>query len=412
MASIEKIHARQILDSRGNPTIEVDVRLSGGVFGRAAVPSGASVGSYEALELRDGGRDFMGHGVSNAVRNVNKIIAPKIIKMNPADQAAIDFAMIKLDGTKNKSRLGANAILGVSLAVANAAAGSAGLPLYKYLRELFELKSRRYIMPRPMINIINGGRHADNDLAIQEFMIIPKTNDILRAVKIGSEIFHHLGRMLTARGLNTGVGDEGGYAPNLTQTRDALDLIMLAIKSAGYSAGRDVGLGLDVAAGEFYQNKKYHLDGQVFNNKQMIKFYTDLAQNYPIISIEDPFAENDMAGWREITKKLGRRVQLVGDDLFATNPARLRRGINDKIANAILIKPNQIGTLTETLETIKIAQGAKYGVIISHRSGETDDTTIADLSVATNAGQIKTGSMSRMDRIGKYNRLIQIGEEI
>jgi enolase len=401
------------MDSRGNPTIECDVWV-GDVMGRAAVPSGASTGTHEALELRDGGKDYMGKGVLKAVANVNEIIAPALIGMDARDQADVDEKMIALDGTPNKSKLGANAILSVSLAVAAAAAKQSGKPLYEYLKSIYNstLNTQHLILPRPMMNIINGGAHADNGLDAQEFMIIPLTKNIHDAIKTGSEIFHNLKKILHSRGMTTNVGDEGGFAPDLRTTREALDTIVAAIEAAGYKPGADVAFGMDVAASEFYHGGAYEFEGKKLSSDQMIEFYEKLAADYPIISIEDGLAEDDWDGWRKLTARLGGRIQLVGDDLFVTNPERLKRGIDNGIANAILIKVNQIGTLTETLAAIKMAQDAGYGVVISHRSGETEDTTISDLAVGTNAGQIKTGSMSRTDRMAKYNQLLRIEEEM
>ena len=412
MYKIEHVHARQIMDSRGNPTVECDVVLSGGAFGRAAVPSGASTGSAEALELRDSDKSFMGKSVFHAVANVNDIIAKQIIGMDATNQAEIDEAMIALDGTDNKSKLGANAILAVSLAVAHAAANAKQMPLYKYIAEIFG-EQKPCTLPRPMMNIINGGAHADNGLDAQEFMIIPVgAKSELDAIRMGSEVFHHLKTILKRGGNSTNVGDEGGFAPNFDSTHIALDTIMSAISDAGYKPGSDIAIGLDVASSEFYSNGKYHFEGREMSADDMIAFYEKLISDYPIISIEDALAEEDWGGWKKLTERIGNKCQLVGDDLFVTNPARLARGIEMGVANAILIKVNQIGTLTETLRAIKMAQNAKYGVIVSHRSGETEDTTIADLAVGTNAGQIKTGSMSRTDRMAKYNQLIRIEEEL
>ena len=412
MFNIKKIHARQIMDSRGNPTIECDIELSGGAFGRAAVPSGASTGTFEALELRDGGNTYMGKAVFAAVKNVNEIIAPALIGMNATAQTEIDNKMLALDGTPNKEKLGANAILSVSLAVAHAAANAKKLPLYKYIADVYA-NPNPCVLPRPMMNIINGGAHADNGLDAQEFMIIPNgaTSEI-DAIRMGSEIFHHLKSILKKSGNSTNVGDEGGFAPNFNCCHDALDTIISAIKSAGYIPGEQVSIGLDVASSEFYSNGIYNFEGKQLTSDEMIAFYKDLINEYPIISIEDALAEEDWDGWKKLTETIGKNCQLGGDDLFVTNPKRLERGIENGVANAILIKVNQIGTLTETLNAIKIAQDANYGVIISHRSGETEDTTIADLAVATNAGQIKTGSMSRTDRMAKYNQLIRIEEEL
>ena len=412
MYEIEKIFARQIMDSRGNPTIECDVTLNGGAFGRAAVPSGASTGQFEALELRDGGTEYMGRGVLTAVKNVNEIIAPKIIGMDATHQSEIDEKMLQIDGTQNKEKLGANAILSVSLAIAHAAANAMKLPLYKYIAKIYG-NDNPCVLPRPMMNIINGGAHADNGLDAQEFMIIPNgAKSEFQAVRMGSEIFHNLKTILKRGGNSTNVGDEGGFAPNFHSCREALDTIISAINAAGYKAGTDVSIGLDVASSEFFDNGVYSFEGQKLSSDEMIAYYEKLISEYPIISIEDALAEEDWAGWEKLTAKIGDKCQLVGDDLFVTNPARLERGIKLHVANAILIKVNQIGTLTETLRAIKMAQDAKYGVIVSHRSGETEDTTIADLAVATNAGQIKTGSMSRTDRMAKYNQLIRIEEEL
>lgn len=412
MFEIQSVHARQIMDSRGNPTIECDVTLSGGAFGRAAVPSGASTGSFEALELRDGGNAYMGKGVMTAVKNVNEIIAPAIIGMPADDQTALDEKMLALDGTANKEKLGANAILAVSLAAARAAAAQSGLPLYKYIANVYG-NENPCVLPRPMMNIINGGAHADNGLDAQEFMIIPNgAKNEADAIRMGSEIFHHLKKILKSGGNSTNVGDEGGFAPNFHSCAQALDTIIAAIRDAGYVPGDQVSIGLDVASSEFYADGVYNFEGKKLSSDQMIEFYENLIAQYPIISIEDALAEEDWDGWRKLTDAIGKNCQLVGDDLFVTNPTRLHRGIDAGVANAILIKVNQIGTLTETLCAIKMAQDAKYGVIISHRSGETEDTTIADLAVATNAGQIKTGSMSRTDRMAKYNQLLRIEEEL
>ena len=412
MFEIKSVHARQIMDSRGNPTIECDVKLSGGAFGRAAVPSGASTGSFEALELRDGGNAYMGKGVMTAVKNVNEIIAPAIIGIPANDQTALDEKMLALDGTANKEKLGANAILAVSLAAARAAAEQSGLPLYKYIANVYG-NENPCVLPRPMMNIINGGAHADNGLDAQEFMIIPNgAKNEADAIRMGSEIFHHLKKILKSGGNSTNVGDEGGFAPNFHSCAQALDTIIAAIRDAGYIPGDQVSIGLDVASSEFYADGVYNFEGKKLSSDQMIEFYKNLIAQYPIISIEDALAEEDWDGWRKLTDAIGKKCQLVGDDLFVTNPARLHRGIDAGVANAILIKVNQIGTLTETLRAVKMAQDAKYGVIISHRSGETEDTTIADLAVATNAGQIKTGSMSRTDRMAKYNQLLRIEEEL
>lgn len=412
MYSIKKVHARQIMDSRGNPTIECDIELDGGAFGRAAVPSGASTGSFEALELRDGGTAYMGKGVMTAVRNVNEIIAPAILGMDASDQTALDEKMLALDGTPNKDKLGANAILAVSMAAAHAAACARHEPLYKYIASVYG-NENPCVLPRPMMNIINGGAHADNGLDAQEFMIIPNgAKNEFEAIRMGSEIFHHLKSILKKGGNSTNVGDEGGFAPNFHSCREALDTIIAAIRDAGYVPGEQVSIGLDVASSEFYADGVYNFEGEKLSSDQMIEFYENLIAQYPIISIEDALAEEDWAGWKKLTEKIGGKCQLVGDDLFVTNPTRLARGIESGVANAILIKVNQIGSLTETLRAIKMAQDANYGVVISHRSGETEDTTIADLAVATNAGQIKTGSMSRTDRMAKYNQLIRIEEEL
>lgn len=412
MYEIKSVHARQIMDSRGNPTVECDIVLSGDARGRAAVPSGASTGSFEALELRDGGDAYMGKGVTTAVRNVNEIIAPAIIGMAANDQTALDEKMLALDGTQNKDKLGANAILAVSLAAAHAAANQSGMPLYKYIAGVYG-NANPCVLPRPMMNIINGGAHADNGLDAQEFMIIPNgAKSESDAIRMGSEIFHHLKKILKSGGNSTNVGDEGGFAPNFHSCAQALDTIIAAIRDAGYTPGDQVSIGLDVASSEFYADGVYNFEGKKLSSDQMIEFYEQLIATYPIISIEDALAEEDWAGWKKLTETIGEKCQLVGDDLFVTNPARLRRGIDAGVANAILIKVNQIGTLTETLRAIKMAQDANYGVIISHRSGETEDTTIADLAVATNAGQIKTGSMSRTDRMAKYNQLLRIQEEL
>ena len=412
MFNIERVYARQIMDSRGNPTIECDVVLSGGGFGRASVPSGASTGSFEALELRDGGKSYMGKGVSRAVKNVNKIIAPAIIGMNGENQTEIDEKMLWLDGTQNKDKLGANAILSVSLAVAHAVANAKHIPLYKHIANIFGNPNPN-VLPRPMMNILNGGKHADNDLDVQEFMIIPNgAKNEVDAIRIGSEIFHNLKSILKKSGHSTNVGDEGGFAPDFDTCNEALDTIMTAIRSAGYKPGREVSIGLDIASSEFYNNGIYHFEGKDMTADDMIAFYKNLISKYPVISIEDGLAEEDWAAWKKLNNAIGKKCQLVGDDLFVTNPIRLKKGIKNGAANAILIKVNQIGSLTETLHAIKMAQNAKYGVVISHRSGETEDTTIADLAVATNAGQIKTGSMSRTDRTAKYNQLIRIAEEL
>lgn len=412
MFAVDKIRARQIMDSRGNPTIECDVTLSGGAFGRASVPSGASTGSFEALELRDGGSQYMGKGVLTAVKNVNEIIAPALIGMDAENQTEIDEKMLALDGTPNKDKLGANAILSVSLAVARAVANAKHIPLYKHIANIFG-EPNPHVLPRPMMNIINGGAHADNGLDAQEFMIIPNgaANEV-EAIRMGSEIFHNLKSILKKSKHSTNVGDEGGFAPNFNTCREALDTIIDAIRAAGYKPGEQVSIGLDVASSEFFKDSVYNFEGEIKTSDEMIEFYEKLISDYPIISIEDGLAEEDWDGWKKLTDKIGNKCQLVGDDLFVTNPIRLKKGIDNGVANAILIKVNQIGSLTETLRAIKMAKDAKYGVVISHRSGETEDTTIADLAVATNAGQIKTGSMSRTDRMAKYNQLIRIEEEL
>ncbi len=412
MFSIKNVHARQIMDSRGNPTIECDITLEDGAFGRAAVPSGASTGSFEALELRDGGSAYMGKGVLTAVKNVNEIIAPAIIGMDASNQTALDEKMLALDGTQNKEKLGANAILAVSLAAAHAVACQKHIPLYKYIAEIYG-NPTPVVLPRPMMNIINGGAHADNGLDAQEFMIIPNgAKSETEAIRMGSEVFHNLKSILKKGGSSTNVGDEGGFAPNFHSCAEALDTIIEAIRSAGYKPGEEVSIGLDVASSEFYKDGVYSFEGKEMSADQMISFYEDLISKYPIISIEDALAEEDWENWKKLTEKIGGKCQLVGDDLFVTNPSRLKKGIESGVANAILIKVNQIGSLTETLQAIKMAQDANYGVVISHRSGETEDTTIADLAVATNAGQIKTGSMSRTDRMAKYNQLLRIEEEL
>ena len=411
MSAIVDIHAREILDSRGTPTVEAEVVLQSGAFGRAAVPSGASTGVHEAVELRDGDKSrFGGKGVLKAVENVNDKIYDALAGYEAEDQIDIDNTMIDLDGTENKGNLGANAILAVSLAVAKAQAEEAGLPLYRYLGG-----TMARTLPVPMMNILNGGKHADNPIDIQEFMIMPVSADSIKeAIRMGAEIFQTLKKNLKAAGQNTNVGDEGGFAPNLKSADEALTFIVNAIKDAGYKPGEDVVLAIDAASSEFYENGKYEMkgEGKSYTNAQMVEYYKGLCDKFPIFSIEDGMAEDDFEGWKLLTVALGNRIQLVGDDLFVTNPARLARGIEMGVANAILIKVNQIGSLTETLRAIKMAQDAKYGVVISHRSGETEDTTIADLAVATNAGQIKTGSMSRTDRMAKYNQLLRIEEEL
>ena len=408
MTAIVDIHGREILDSRGNPTVEVDVVLESGAAGRAAVPSGASTGTHEALELRDGGKRYGGRGVTKAVDAVNGEIFDTLSGMDAEDQLAIDRMMLELDGTPNKGRLGANAILGVSLAAAKAAAEDAGQPLYRYVGGAH---ARR--LPVPMMNIINGGAHADNPIDIQEFMVMPVGADSLsEAVRAGSEIFHALKKALSDAGHGTNVGDEGGFAPNLASADEALGYIMKAIEAAGYKPGDDVVLALDPAATEFYKKEKYQLkgEGKSLDSAGMVKYFADLAGRYPIVSIEDGMAEDDWDGWQALTQEIGDRVQIVGDDLFVTNPERLRDGIARGAANAILVKVNQIGTLSETLDAVEMAHNASYRVVMSHRSGETEDSTIADLAVATNCGQIKTGSLSRSDRLAKYNQLLRIEE--
>jgi len=411
MSMILDIFAREILDSRGNPTVEVDVLLEDGSSGRAAVPSGASTGAHEAVEKRDGDTArYMGKGVLQAVDAVNGEIADMLVGFDALDQQAIDTALLELDGTANKSRLGANAILGVSLAVAKAAADFSNLPLYRYVGG-----TAARILPVPMMNIINGGEHADNPIDIQEFMIMPvAASSIREAVRMGSEIFHTLKNELTKAGLSTGIGDEGGFAPNLSSTRDALDFILQAIEKAGYKAGEDVYLALDCAATEYYRDGKYHMKGEgvTLSSEENVAYLTALVNDYPIISIEDGMAEDDWAGWNALTEALGARIQLVGDDLFVTNPNRLADGIRQKSANSMLVKVNQIGSLSETLKAVDMAHRAGFTNVMSHRSGETEDTTIADLAVATNCGQIKTGSLARSDRLAKYNQLIRIEEEL
>ena len=411
MTAILDIHARQIIDSRGNPTVEVDVMLEDGSFGRAAVPSGASTGAYEAVELRDGDpKAFLGKGVQKAVDAVNGEIANELRGLEAEDQSEVDAAMIALDGTANKARLGANAILGVSLGVAKAAADARGLPLYRYVGGV-----SAHRLPVPMMNIINGGMHADNPIDFQEFMVVPVgAETIFDAVRMGSEIFHTLKKKLHDKGLATAVGDEGGFAPNLASPADALDFIMAAIEAAGYRPGDDVMLALDCAATEYFSDGAYHLEGEgrVLSPAEKVDYLSSLAARYPIISIEDGMGEDDREGWKMLTDKIGKTVQLVGDDLFVTNPARLANGISEGLANSILIKVNQIGTLTETLAAVDMAHRAGYTAVMSHRSGETEDATIADLAVATNCGQIKTGSLARSDRLAKYNQLIRIEEEL
>ncbi|WP_395615974.1 phosphopyruvate hydratase [Sphingorhabdus sp.] len=411
MTAILDIHARQILDSRGNPTVEVDVVLEDGSFGRAAVPSGASTGAYEAVEKRDGDNSkYMGKGVLQAVEVVNGPIFEALVELDAEEQENIDAVMIDLDGTDNKSNLGANAILGVSLAVAKAAADARGLPLYRYVGGV-----NAHVLPVPMMNIINGGEHADNPIDFQEFMVMPVgAGSIAEAVRWGSEIFHTLKKGLHEKGLATSVGDEGGFAPNLASTRDALDFIMASVEKAGFKAGVDVVLALDCAATEFFRNGKYEISGEGLSltPHQMADYLAALCKDYPILSIEDGMSEDDFEGWKAITDKIGSEVQLVGDDLFVTNPERLSMGIGKGLANSLLVKVNQIGTLTETLAAVSMAHRGSYTAVMSHRSGETEDATIADLAVATNCGQIKTGSLARSDRLAKYNQLIRIEEEL
>ena len=414
MSIIINIHARQIFDSRGNPTIEVDVETENGIIGRAAVPSGASTGEHEAVELRDGENAYLGKGVLKAVNNVNSIIAEDLLGVNVFEQNQIDQLMIDLDGTKNKSKLGANAILGVSLAVAKAAANELNMPLYRYVGGV-----SANTLPVPMMNIINGGSHSDAPIAFQEFMVMPvKANNFTHAMQMGTEIFHSLKKVLHDRGLSTAVGDEGGFAPTLDGTEDALDTIAKAVENAGYKLGDEVMIALDCAAAEFYVDGKYDYTkfegdkGKVRTSQEQADYLAELANNYPIISIEDGMDENDWEGWKYLTEKIGNKVQLVGDDLFVTNVERLSRGIENNIANSILIKVNQIGTLTETIAAVNMAHNAGYTSVMSHRSGETEDNTIADLAVALNTGQIKTGSASRSDRMAKYNQLLRIEEEL
>ena len=408
MAIIEALGAREILDSRGNPTVEVEIQLEDGTQARAAVPSGASTGAFEAAELRDGGKRYLGKGVEKAIAFVNNEIAPEIIGFDAQDQRLIDEAMITLDGTKNKSRMGANAILGASLAVAKASAESADLSLFRYLGG-----PNAHVLPVPMMNILNGGAHADTNVDIQEFMIAPIGAPTFReSLRWGAEIYHALKSVLKKRGLATSVGDEGGFAPNLESNRAALDLILEAIEIAGFKPGKEIALAMDVAATEFHDNGKYTFEGASKTSAEMIAYYTSLVDAYPIVSIEDPLNEEDWAGWTDMTKSLGSRIQIVGDDLFVTNPERLARGIAGGTANALLVKVNQIGTLTETIDAVEMAHRANYRSMMSHRSGETEDTTIADLAVALNCGQIKTGAPARTERVAKYNQLLRIEEEL
>lgn len=410
MTAIIDIRGREILDSRGNPTVEVDVTLESGAFGRAAVPSGASTGAHEAVELRDKEERYLGKGVTKAVSAVNGEIFEALAGMDAEEQIEIDTAMIDLDGTANKSRLGANAILGVSLAVAKAAAQESGLPLYRYIGG-----SYARTLPVPMMNIINGGEHADNAIDVQEFMIVPVSAETCTdAIRMGAEIFHNLKKSLAADGLSTSVGDEGGFAPNIASTEAAISYVMKSIEAAGYRPGEDIMLALDAASTEFYKDGKYVLagEGKTFDSDGMVKYWAELASKYPIFSIEDGMSEDDWDGWAALTREIGDKIQLVGDDLFVTNPVRLADGISKGVANSILVKVNQIGTLSETLEAVEMAHRAGYTAVMSHRSGETEDSTIADLAVATNCGQIKTGSLSRSDRLAKYNQLIRIEEQL
>jgi enolase len=411
MSMITAVVAREILDSRANPTVEVDVWTDDGIMGRAAVPSGASTGAYEAVELRDGDKSrYLGKGVTKAVENVNEKIAPNIVGWDVFDQSGIDNELIRLDGTDNKGKFGANAILGVSLACAKAAAQTAGMPLYRYIGG-----ANAKVLPAPMMNILNGGKHADNNVDIQEFMVMPLGAPTFKeALRMGAEVFHSLKAVLKEKGYNTAVGDEGGFAPNLSSNEEAFQVIVEAIKRAGYKPGEDVYLAIDVASSELYKDGVYKLAGEGVEHtaREMIDFYQKMIEKYPIISIEDGLDEDDWAGWKEMTERIGKRVQLVGDDLFVTNTRRLRRGIDGGVANSILIKVNQIGTLTETLDAIEMAKQAGYTAVVSHRSGETEDTTIADIAVATNAGEIKTGAPSRTDRVAKYNQLLRIEEEL
>lgn len=411
MREIVSVEAREVLDSRGNPTVEVDVETIMGAVGSAMVPSGASTGAYEAVELRDGdSQRYLGKGVRKAVENVNNIIAPELIGLDAASQVEIDKLMINLDGTKNKSNLGANAILGTSMAVSRAAAISMELPLYQYLGGV---NSRD--LPVPMLNILNGGEHADNNVDLQEFMIMPVgAGDFKEALRMGAEVFHALKKVLNEKGLATSVGDEGGFAPDLKSNKEALDMLLKAVEKAGYRCGEEIKFAIDAAAAELYSDGKYHLkgEGKTMDSEEMMEFYRDLVDNYPIISLEDPLDEDDWEGWRKLTEELGHKAQLVGDDLFATNTERLQKGIDMGVGNSILVKLNQIGTVTETLEAVEMAKKASYTAVISHRSGETDDAFIADLAVATGAGQIKTGAPSRMDRVAKYNQLLRIDESL
>jgi enolase len=408
VSTIKSVHAREILDSRGNPTVEVEVELADKTFGRAAVPSGASTGAFEAAELRDGGSRYLGKGVQTAVNNVNNKIAPVVIGLNAQAQRDLDVKMIELDGSKNKSNLGANAILGVSLATARAVALSKNQSLFKYLGGQ-EAKT----LPVPMMNILNGGAHADTNVDIQEFMIAPiGAENFKESIRWGAEIYHSLKSVLKKKGLATSIGDEGGFAPNLESNRAALDLILVAIESAGFKAGSQIALAMDVAATEFFADGKYEFEGKQLTSDQMIDYYSELVQSYPLVSIEDPLDEDDWSGWAKLTANLGEKIQIVGDDLFVTNPERLQRGIDSKTANALLVKVNQIGSLTETIDAVNLAHKNNYKSMMSHRSGETEDTTIADLAVALNCGQIKTGAPARSERVAKYNQLLRIEEEL
>ena len=408
MSTIKSVHAREILDSRGNPTVEVEVELDDKTVGRAAVPSGASTGAFEAAELRDGGSRYLGKGVQTAVNNVNNKIAPVVIGLNAQAQRDLDVKMIELDGSKNKSNLGANAILGVSLATARAVALSKNQSLFKYLGGQ-EAKT----LPVPMMNILNGGAHADTNVDIQEFMIAPiGAENFKESIRWGAEIYHSLKSVLKKKGLATSIGDEGGFAPNLESNRAALDLILVAIESAGFKAGSQIALAMDVAATEFFADGKYKFEGKQLTSDQMIDYYSELVQSYPLVSIEDPLDEDDWSGWAKLTANLGEKIQIVGDDLFVTNPERLQRGIDSKTANALLVKVNQIGSLTETIDAVNLAHKNNYKSMMSHRSGETEDTTIADLAVALNCGQIKTGAPARSERVAKYNQLLRIEEEL
>jgi len=412
MSMIMDVHGRQVLDSRGNPTVEVEVHLESGAAGRAIVPSGASTGTREAVELRDGDpKRYLGKGVEKAVRNVNRVIGPKLVGFDATEQAILDGMMVELDGTENKGKLGANAILGVSLAVARAAAETCGLPLYQYLGGV-----GARTLPVPMLNILNGGSHADNNVDIQEFMVMPVgAKSFSEALRMGVETFHHLKKVLKGKGLNTNVGDEGGFAPLLRSNAEAIEVILEAIGKAGYKAGKEIGIALDPAASEFYEKGKYIFrksDGSKRSADGMVKFYEGLCRQYPILSIEDGFAENDWEGWRLFTQAMGKKIQIVGDDIFVTNPKILRKGIDQGIANSILVKLNQIGTVSETIDAVEMAKRAGWTAVVSHRSGETEDSTIADFVVAMNTGQIKTGSASRTDRLAKYNQLLRIEEEL